>query len=503
MDAVEPSPARRPSGNVLTRPPGPRESLAWGIVLALLAALPVLLTTVPQMTDYASHLARYHVMLDGGRSPFLARYYDFEWRWNGNLGADILIWPFAWAFGLETGARIMTALIPALTGLGIVTVEWTLRRRVGAGSLLAFALIWSPALGMGFLNFCLSLAAALFAFALWVKLEGWRWRWALFVPVSLIVWLCHMSGWGVLGVLVFAYELHRRRNLTAFLAPWPLLPPVLPVLLLGGATKGALAFGKAPLVYKTAIFLQAMRDQSMAVDTNSLYLILLVVLVALVLRRIDWRLGIAAILFGLLAAVMPRHLGGGDYADYRLIGVALMIGCLAIDKPGPRLLLALAALLFVGRLAVTTEAALRTSRETDRILAVVDHIPQGARVAGAVLVDRNGWALDPLQHLPSYATVRRDALVNTHFALPGVHMLQLKEGGPDFIDPSHRVFHEAGEPVDLAGFAPAQVADYLWYVGKVEPVRLPAGAQVIYRAPGTLLARLAKPRHLAIDGRRG
>jgi hypothetical protein len=42
----------------------------------------------------------------------------------------------------------------------------------------------------------------------------------------------------------------------------------------------------------------------------------------------------------------------------------------------------------------------------------------------------------------------------------------------------------------------------LWYIGKVEPVALPPGAEVIYRTPGSLLARLAAPRHLAIPRRR-
>lgn len=97
--------------------------------------LPFLVARYPQLTDYPSHLARYHVMLDGGRSPILAGYYGFEWHLAGNLGADLLMVP--------------------------------LGRPIGAGSLLAFALIWSPAIGMGFYNFCLSLALALFAFAAW------------------------------------------------------------------------------------------------------------------------------------------------------------------------------------------------------------------------------------------------------------------------------------------------------------------------------------------------
>ena len=81
----------------------------------------------------------------------------------------------------------------------------------------------------------------------------------------------------------------------------------------------------------------------------------------------------------------------------------------------------------------------------------------------------------------AFAAFRRDALVNTHFAEPGVHMLRLREGGPEFKDPSQRIQRAAGEPVDLANFAPAKGAEYLWYIGREEPATMPPGAVVIYR----------------------
>ncbi|MCB2061559.1 MAG: hypothetical protein R3E09_05490 [Novosphingobium sp.] len=494
MDAQQqgsaPRAANRNTGRAVARTPG--FALVFGIALALLSGLPFLVAVHPQLTDYASHLARYHVMLDGGHSPYLARYYDFEWRWNGNLGADLLMWPLGRLLGVETAGWLMGFVLPPLTGFGLLTVEWVLRRRIGIGSLLAFALIWSPAMGMGFYNFCLALALALFAFAAWVRLETWRWRWLVFLPAGAIVWLCHVAGWGVLGVLVFGYEWQRRKSASAFLAPWPLALPILPLLLAGGA-KGGLSYGRDVVFYKIGIWLKAMREQSMQLDLASLAILAGVLLVALLARRIDGRLGWAALIFAVLTIVMPRHLGGGDYADWRLIAVALMIGCLAIDWPAPRWVLLAASALFLVRLGVTSVSWHEQSRELEVALEALDQVPRGARVAGAVVVEASHWGINPFEHAPSYATVRRDALVNSHFAVPGIHMLRLKEGGKGFVDPSQRIYRLPGEPIDLAAFVPAHHADYLWYFGKEKPARMPKGAQVLFRTPNSFLARLANP----------
>ena len=472
-------------------PAGRREGLWLAIGLALLACLPVLVAARPQMTDYPSHLARYHIMLDQGHSAWLARFYDFKWRWSGNLGVDLLIWPMAKLFGLEQGARIITAIVPPLTGLAMITVEWTLRRRIGLGTMLAFVTIWSPALIIGLLNFSLALALALFAFAGWVRLEHWRWRALLYVPIGGLVWLCHLAGWGVLGVLVLGYEWHRQPGFRALLVPWPLAFPALGFLS-GGGPAGLLAYGQNVANYKMSIWFIALRDQSWKLDIDSLGFLLVACALAAALRRFDGRLGWAAVMFALLSLALPRHLGGGDYTDYRLIAVALGAGCLAIDWSPPRLVLWLAPLLYLVRLGLTTSVWYTDSREVETMLGALDHVPQGARIAAAVVMERSDWATDTFQHVPSYATVERDALVNTHFAEPGVHMLRLREGGPEFKDPSQRIQRAANEPVDLANFVPAKGAEYLWYIGREEPATLPPGAVVIYRTPRSLMALLAK-----------
>jgi len=472
--------------------PAGRDGLWLGVVLALLAALPAIVATYPQMADYPAHLARYHVMIDGEHNPWLARHYRFEWILAGNLGVDLLIRPLAAIMGLELAGRLVVGLIPVLTGFGILAVEWTLRRRIGIGGVLAFAFIWSPMLLMGFLNFGLALALALFAFAGWVRLENWRWRWLAFLPVGCLVWLCHVSGWGTLGIMVFGYEWHRRKDWRAFVAPWPLTLPFLTLLRAGA--KDGLSWGKGDLLtYKRVIWEQAMRDQWQALDHASLVVILLILAGALLWRRIDGRLGWAALIMLVLSLVMPRHIFGGDYADFRMISSGLLVSCLAISWSPPRWVLIVAASLFVVRVGVTTIEWQRGSQETAAILSALGHLPRGARVAAAQVDELLEWGNDPASHLCAYAVVRRDALTNCNFAIPGVHMLTLRNGGQGFVDPSQRIFHLPGQHVDLAVFAPAARADYLWYIGAPPPVRLPVGAQVLSFGRGSLLLRLANP----------
>ncbi|MDE2301668.1 MAG: hypothetical protein KGK11_03830 [Sphingomonadales bacterium] len=483
--------ARRPRQPAV--PVGADRGLWLGLVLALLSALPVMLARYPQMSDYPAHLARYHVMLDGGRSPALAHWYAFRWAWTGNLGVDLLIRPVAAIFGLEAGGRIIVGLIPPLTCLALLAVERVLRGRITGASLFAFAFVWSPMLLLGLVNFALGLALALFAFAGWVRLDGRAWRGWLFVPIGLAVWLCHMSAWAVLGVLVFGYEWRLRGLRAACLAPWPLLAPLL-AMAAGDHGAGSLSWGPYWWIYKRAIWERAMRDRVGWLDHASLALVALVLLGAIAWRRFDWRLGAAALLMLGLSLVLPRHVSGGDFVDFRMVSSGLMVACLAIDWPGAGWALGLAPVLFLVRLGVTAEGWRTDSAETARLLGALDVIPRGANVASAVLVPAGVWALDHFEHVGCYAVVRRDAMVNANFALPHVHMLHLRQGG--YADPSHRLGVGAGKPVLLAHFAPAAAADYLWYVGPRPPADLPAGARVLWQAHGasqfSLVAKLAK-----------
>lgn len=464
-----------------------------GVLMALAASLPVLMAWSPQMTDYPSHLAGFKVMLDHGADPFLTKYFTFEWEWTGNLGAELAIVPLAPIFGLEMAGRIITGAIPLLTGLGILAVARALRRPVSVGDLLAFSMIWSPSLLLGFLNYSLSIAIGLFAFALWVKLEDKRWRPAVFVPIGFVVWLCHVSGWGVLGVMVFGYEWHRDKSWRAFVAPWPLIFPIAPMLF-GMGSNAKMSYGSQLLEYKWAILYRAMRSYDYWVDIVSLCAVMLVVLGALVMRKIDGRLGWAALGLLALSMAMPRHIFGGDYADYRLTTSALLVACLAINWRMPRWALVVAAGLFFARLGLTTYAWHEDAVEAAQLVEALEYVPEGARVATAVAIPRRRWSFGSFEHFGSYAVVRRSAKENSNFALPDVHMLAMRDRTIRFADPTQRILYAPSQRIDLRRFPPARHADFLWYIGTVRPATLPVGARIVFATENSFLARLAKRR---------
>jgi len=173
-----------------------------------------------------------------------------------------------------------------------------------------------------------------------------------------------------------------------------------------------------------------------------------------------------------------------------MITSSLLLFAMAVDWPAPIWADGLAAGVYLGRLAVTTLAWQADSATTARLLAALDHVPRGARLASAVRVPIGEWPLNHFEHIGAYAVLRNHALVNANFAVAHIHMLTLRDGG--YADPSQRLLQWAGAPVDLARFKPAERAGWLWYVGGKPAASLPAGAVVVWRDGDSLLARLDK-----------
>ena len=495
----------------------------WAVAaLVLVSAVPLLWPDVPPLLDLPGHMGRYRVQLDGASSPALQHFYSFEWRLIGNLGIDLLVMPLARVFGLELAVKLIVIAIPPLTVAGFLWVAREVHGRVPPTALFAVPFAYNFPFLFGFVNYALSMALAFLAFGLWLRLARLgrtRMRALVAVPISLLIWVCHAFGWGTLGVLAFSAELVRQydRGHNVFTA-WAracfhclaLAPPIVLMLLwrseAGGITGDWLNFDA-----KLDWLKMALRDRWQLFDLGSLALTCLVILAAMLSRRIHFsrNLAASALFLTIVFVALPRIVFGSAYADMRLAPFLFAVALLAIRFPEGSVLragkwIAAAALAFVlVRTGATTASMWLYDRSYDGNLAALDHVPPGARMVSFVGRQcREPWAMTRLLHLPGLAIVRRHAFSNDQWTMAGAQLLDVRyRAWPFMRDPSQVVTgvhcsREVWLTIDesLAHF-PRDAFDFVWLI---DPPRYdPAFAEdlrPIWRSGTSTLFRVERPR---------
>jgi hypothetical protein len=407
--------------------------------LALLSALPFVLTPLPVMPDHFAHLARYHVMLNHADSSFLQTYFSLEWHPIGNLGIDLIVLALARLLPLETAASVAGALVPALGVAGIYALARAVHGRVPATALLALMFIWTFTLSYGFENYHLSLALALLGAAAWIRLAsaGAALRWLVMVPVSAIVLLAHASGWGVLGLVVLGWEWAAQRAETPLRRLvhilWRMAPLAVPGLGLvfwrqeAQGTQGLVMSG--PLT-KLRFLWDMFRAETIWLDR--LLLLVTVSLLAWLLLRL-WRgrsagMLIAAGLLLLTFLLMPHALLGSYFADQRLLPALAIILVLALPVPDGRMaarLAVIALLLFGVRMAELSLGWWQRGHALAAELVALDHVPRGGRVAAmARMSNCGGGVLHGYDHLANFVITRRDGFANTQWDVAGAQLVR-------------------------------------------------------------------------------
>ena len=464
------------------------------VALCLAMALPLLWPTIPPLVDLPGHMGRYRVALDIGHSPYLSGYYAFEWRLIGNLGVDLLIIPLAKLFGLELAVKLIILTIPVLTAAGLLLIAREVHGRVPPTAFFALPLAYSYPFHFGFVNFALAMALALLAFALWLRLARTghdRLRAILFVPIGLLLWVCHTFGWGALGVLAFSAEVVRQKDkgrslmasgLHAALHCVPLLPPAYLMLLWREGNHAGGVTGEWFRWHSKFFWLKMMlADRWHYFDLASVTLLALVVVAAARSRWVTFsrNLGASALVLAGVFALLPRIIFGSAYADMRLAPFVFAIALIAI-RMRPRAnarvarLIAVVALAFcLIRLGGTILSYSLYADRHNRALAALDHVPRGARLLSFVGVEcARAWSTSRLEHFPALATVRKEAFGNDQWVMPGTQLLSVRKPDAYFFraDSSQLVVAQAcrGEhfrtlDASLRHF-PRAAFDYVWLI---------------------------------------
>lgn len=429
------------------------------VLLVLLMAVPLLYPTVPPLIDLPGHMGRYAVEIAPADSS-LHSHFRFDWALIGNLGIDLLIIPVAKLFGLELGTKLIVLAIPPLTALGLLLIA----REAHGGLLpatapLALPLAYGYPFQFGFVNFCLAMALALLAFALWLRLERTdrpHLRTLLFVPVGLILWVCHTYGWAFLGLLVFGHAIagEAKRSGTVIRKLWhigltclPLFPPVLLMLLWREGDDVAGMTGDWFNLIAKAIYLSDMMVNERTIwDRLAFVLLWMIALIGLFRRGFSASYSLTIIATLLIATffLLPRILLGSAYADMRLAPFALAMALIAIrplvEDPRKAGWIALAALAFLSmRLALQTATYVRLDRIWAEQLVALDHVETGSTIfAFAMLNCQSSAYPSRLDHVSALAMGRKDVFVNGQWDMAGAQLLRItKDDAPGFVaDPS-------------------------------------------------------------------
>jgi hypothetical protein len=474
----------------------PRFWLLATVVIALAHAVLIFTRPLPPLHDYPGHIARVYIMMYLDQSAFLREYYDYEWKFRHNIGSDLVIYALAHLMPIEVAGRTVVAAIPALTLLGVAWIRHKIHQRVDGLVLLAVPYAMGTWFGWGFINYCFSIALALIAFAAWLHVRAWTptVRSALLLGFGFIVWLAHLTGWGILCVLVFSWEIAsieklRDRHMGDLLGDFfhvilRCLPLAGPLLVMAASTGGGgLQVRLWSIAYK---FFAPLDSLAFTWDRADKYCVVLLFLMAgagLLFRLTRISVGLALAALSIFAAylVSPTEMLGGGSVDIRMLTPLALIAVTALAwRPDARTRLQLvliaaitlgAAVVAIGRFSYTAQALQRYDRELAYNLALIELLPRGARIL-VLVVDKFVSGRPPLIYLPSIAVIRRDAFSNVQWEAPGGHTLVLKHwhegapvmGGEGSIVGQDNDGRPTGELERYIANEPLHRFDYVWVV---------------------------------------
>ncbi|EQB33567.1 hypothetical protein [Sphingobium ummariense] len=414
-------------------------SWRWIAAFVIVAALPMLIVSVPGASDYPNHLARHHVFAAIGQGTALDAYFNVDWRWIGNLGVDLPALALTPLLGVETATRLVSAMIAPLTVVGIILLSCSAHGRVTASAMLALPFAFAQPFLFGFLNYCLSVALALIVAAAWnFNRQHSLWRSLAFGAAAIAVWTTHIMGWAILLILVAGAELATARSgrdvLARAVRAASLLLPVVP-LLVWRSSGGRLYWYEPELLSsKVMNFVTALKGLSMPLDLGMTLVIGLAAIFALLWaggRRLEPRLAVGGGLLLIAALLLPTTVLGSWGADLRLTPVAMMVAIMAIgpaQRPDrEKLLFLLGASLFLLRAGWTSAQWWRADRVLQSRLALLDKVPEGSRLGFlSAEAECRSWALTPDRKIGAYAITRRDAFTNTLFQIPGSDLMTIQ-----------------------------------------------------------------------------
>jgi hypothetical protein len=312
---------------------------------------PLLVVTVPPLADYPNHMVRMDIIAELARNPGLARMFQLHWGIIPDLAIDAFMPFVVGVLPLAIAGRLLLALILLLEVAGATACAAALHGGRTWWSLGVGLVAYNMGFMLGFLNFSLSLGAAMGLAACWIWLRPRTpapVTAAMGFAAGAVLFFGHLLGLFFFLALIGSFEASRlwaslrcaslrhprppgRGKLRSLLACWPVAVAALPFALLYPLT--GLAGAAEPTVWlslheRLTQGMAAFTNYNLVLDVATTALVIGCIVLGAIRRRIRIAPGavLAVVLvFGLYAA-MPNAVKGTAFVVMRF---AVMLGFLA------------------------------------------------------------------------------------------------------------------------------------------------------------------------------
>lgn len=396
-----------------------------------------------------------HIIAGLAHSPDLARYYSVKWEFIPNLAMDILVPMWMPALSAEAASMLFAALGLFLMVSGTIVLHRKLYGRWSLVPFLAFLLLYNRVFLWGFLNYLFSVGLALWMLAAHIHFRERNklWRIVLFTLLSVVLLVSHLHAFASYAVLIACYEIsivwRKRRD-----APWAdlftsaaqFVVPAILFLTLSGSTSNARTVKWSSPFDKVSGLLDMVNNYNLPLDIATFLLFAILACVGLFMRRLSVHrdLRLALVVLFIIYLCLPRLIFGSFGADRRLLVIVALVAVAALDirietaRMRGMLVFGIAAL-FVTRMAVIGVNWVDAQKTYRPILAALDTLPTGVRVA----VISGGKMFPylqnpPLEHVPNMGVIKKNVYMNSLFAEPGKQVLHVVYGASTkfAVDPS-------------------------------------------------------------------
>jgi hypothetical protein len=346
------------------------------------------------------------------------------------------------------------------------------------------------------------------------------------VPLSCALWLVHVFGWVLLGLLAFSAEIVRLRERgTSWLsaagqAALQMLPLSLPFVLMavwrsgdvGGETKLFFLFG-----WKLKAILSALRDRWLVWDALGVAVALVVIVAGVFETRLRYsrKLVIPALLLAAIFFALPYTLFGSANADSRLAPFVLIAFLLAIrfreqDRRAESLVAGLGLAFLICRIVSNSWSFAIADAEQRKITQALDHVPRGARVLTLASGHcDDDWKAARHWHLGALVISRKYGFSNDQWQLPGAQLVSVKYDAAEPFRDSKSVMifsTECAASLKQRGFEgirttqqsledfPRAGFDYVWLIKPpASSFAVPSDLKLIWSTDQSSLYRVSDP----------